>query len=226
MKPSQALMFAAAASLLVMSHTSARGAVEAADGDMGALDAETLTDSLQTMFNRITEQPAGVDNDTATRNLAAALDVIKMAEGTDRGADPYRVCFGFAHTIADLSEHPAITGEWRGATLSDAMCANAGFGPGCKSTAAGAYQLIKPTWARCRDALGLADFGPTSQDAAAIYLIQQRGALQDVYAGRVQAWVNKCRAEWASLPGNYAKQGQRSMATLVAWFQQRGGVTA
>ena len=226
MKPSQALMLTAAASLLVMSHTSARGAVEAGEGDMGTLDAETLTDSLTTMLNRITEQPSGVDAGTAARNLAAALDVIKMAEGTDRGADPYRVCFGYAHTIADMSEHPAITGEWRGATLSDAMCINAGFSPGCKSTAAGAFQLIKPTWVRCRDALGLPDFSPASQDAAAIYLIQQRGALQDVYAGRVQAWVNKCRAEWASLPGNYAKQGQRSMATLVAWFAQRGGITA
>jgi muramidase (phage lysozyme) len=226
MKPSQALMLTAAASLLVMSHTSARGAVEAADGDMGTLDAETLTDSLTTMLNRITEQPAGVDDGTAARNLAAALEVIKLAEGTNRGADPYRVCFGFAHTIRDLSEHPAITGEWRGAALSDEMCRNAGFGPGCKSTAAGAFQLIRPTWVRCRDALGLADFSPASQDAACIYLIQQRGALQDVYAGRVQAWVNKCRAEWASLPGNYAKQGQRSMATLMAWFQQRGGVLA
>lgn len=224
MKPSQALMLTAAASLLVMSHTSARGAVEAADGDMGTLDAETLTDSLTTMLNRITERPAGVSVDLASINLAAALDVIKLAEGTNREADPYRVTFGFGHTIRDLSEHPAITGEWRGATLSDEMCSNAGFGPGCKSTAAGAFQLIRPTWVRCRDALGLADFSPASQDAAAVYLIQRRGALQDVYAGRVQAWVNKCRAEWASLPGNYAKQGQRSMATLMAWFQQRGGV--
>ena len=116
MKPSQALMLTAAASLLVMSHTTARGAVEAADGDMGALDAETLTDSLSTMLNRITEQPAGVGDDVAARNLSAALEVIKLAEGTDRGSDPYRVCFGFGHTIRDLSEHPAITGEWRGAT--------------------------------------------------------------------------------------------------------------
>lgn len=226
MKPAQALMLTAAASLLVMSHTSARGAVEAGEGDMGALDPETLTDSLESIVNRITERPSGVSAEIAEINLAAALDVIKLAEGTTRGADPYRVTFGYAHTIRDLSEHPAITGEWRGATLSDEMCQNAGFGPGCKSTAAGAYQLIKPTWVRCRDALGLTDFSPASQDAACVYLIQRRGALQDVYAGRVQAWVNKCRAEWASLPGNYAKQGQRSMATLVGWFQQRGGVLA
>lgn len=226
MQPATALMLTAAGALLVMSHTSARGAVEAAPEGMGTLDGEALLNNVEAFMNRLTEQPADVDYDTAAINLAAALDVLKLAEGTNRAPDPYRVTYGYAHTIRDLSDHPANTGEWRGERLSDAMCANAGFGPGCISTAAGAYQLIRPTWRRCRGALSLPDFGPQSQDAAAVYLIQQRGALQDVYAGRLAVWVNKCRAEWASLPGNYAKQGQRSIQQLATWFEQRGGVIA
>ena len=106
------------------------------------------------------------------------------------------------------------------------MCANAGFGPGCKSTAAGAYQIIRPTWIRVRDRLGLVNFDELSQDAAAIELIRQRGALEDVKAGRFGDAVRKCRQEWASLPGNSARQGQRSFDTLAAWFAGAGGAFA
>ena len=85
---------------------------------------------------------------------------------------------------------------------------------------------LKPLdWSRgCR--LGLPDFSPAAQDQAAIELIRSRGALEDVKAGRIVAAIDKCRNEWASLPGNYAKQGQRSVQTLVAWYQNNGGNTA
>ena len=52
--------------------------------------------------------------DTSGQNVAAFLSMIASSEGTDRAADPYRVCFGYKHTIADLGDHPAITGEWKG----------------------------------------------------------------------------------------------------------------
>jgi lysozyme len=128
--------------------------------------------------------------------------------------------------MRSFDDHPAVLGHWRGERLPDAMCANAGMGPGCVSTAAGAYQIIRPTWNRLKAKLGLPDFSPTSQDQAATRLIQDRGALQDVYAGRVLQAISKCRNEWASLPGNYAKQGQRSAATLLAWYQNNGGAVA
>lgn len=180
------------------------------------------------ILNRATQAATvtQVGADVAGRNVGAFLAVIRAAEGTDKAADAYRVCYGYSHTIGDLSDHPAVTGEWRGKTLSDGMCRNAGFGPGCVSTAAGAYQIIKPTWLKVRDALGLLNFHPASQDAAAIELVRRRGALEDVKAGRFVAAVEKCRNEWASLPGNYAGQGQRSIQDLVAWFQQNGGYLA
>jgi muramidase (phage lysozyme) len=89
-------------------------------------------------------------------NLSAFLNTISHNEGTDRAPDPYRVCFGFKHTIADLWDHPAATGEWKGEPLDF-------LGPtyaGLISTAAGKYQITKHMWEALQAALNLADFGP------------------------------------------------------------------
>lgn len=226
MTPAAALMFTASAALLVAAHRPAVGLVEPGEGDVGAFDLGAVAERAESVLYAITEEQAMTPPDTAAQNIAAFLAVIRQAEGTARAPDPYRVCYGYAHTVRNMADHPAVTGEWLGERLSDAMCSNAGFGPGCKSTAAGAYQIIRPTWAKLRDRLGLQDFGPASQDAAAVELIRQRGGLEDVKAGRLLDAVHKCRAEWASLPGNYAKQGQRSPVELQAWFQQAGGTYA
>ncbi|QAZ41584.1 endolysin [Methylibium sp. Pch-M] len=159
-------------------------------------------------------------------NTAAFLSMLRSAEGTDRRADPYRVCYGYAHTIEDMSDHPAVTGEWRGAKLPDAICSGAGLGPGCVSTAAGAYQLIRPTWLECKRKLGLTDFSPASQDAAAVYLIRRRGALEDVQAGRLSDAIAKVAKEWASLPGAGYGQPERRLAGLSDAFARAGGVMA
>lgn len=162
----------------------------------------------------------------ADNNIRAFLTLIGFSEGTERMADPYRVVYGYKHTIQDLSDHPAITGEWRGERLPDSMCASAGLPTGCISTAAGRYQFIRGTWLAARDALGLPDFGPESQDRAALWLIERRGALEDVKAGRVGDAILKVRREWASLPGAGWGQGERSMASLVAAYQSAGGTLA
>jgi lysozyme len=216
------LTLIAAAVLLFASTANARANVEAGQGG-ASFDLGNLTDTLESTMNQITEQTADVTADTAGANIAAFLGMVRQSEGTAGNGDPYAVCYDYSHTITDFSDHPAITGEWTGKTLPPQMCKNAGFGPGCVSTAAGAYQIIKPTWKTIRAALGLPDFGPASQDAAAAELIRRRGALEDVKAGRIASAVNKCRNEWASLPGNYAKQGQRDIDTLLAWYQQNGG---
>jgi muramidase (phage lysozyme) len=226
MTPAAALTLTSAAALLLYASTSAaRANVEAGEGS-ASFDLDNLTDTLETTMNQITQQAANVDATTAGANIAAFLGMIRQAEGTDRASDPYRVCYAYRHTIQSMADHPAITGEWRGEKLPDAMCANAGFGPGCVSTAAGAYQIIKPTWVKIKNALGLDSFSPASQDAAAVELIARRGALEDVKAGRIAQAINKCRNEWASLPGNYAKQGQHPTNTLISWYQNNGGFTA
>lgn len=163
-------------------------------------------------------------------NERAFLGLIRWAEGTEgrdmAGLDPYRVCYGYTHTIVSFADHPTITGEWKGERLPDSMCIKAGLSPGCVSTAAGAYQLIKPTWRGIRDRLRLPNFEPEQQDRAALYLIANRGALEDVHAGRIQTAIAKCAPEWASLPGNFAGQPQRTQEALLAAFERGGGVLA
>lgn len=159
-------------------------------------------------------------------NERAFLALIRYSEGTDRAPDPYRVCYGYRHTIVSLADHPAITGEWRGERLPDAMCLGAGLQPGCVSTAAGAYQFIRPTWRGIRNRLRLPDFEPEAQDRAALYLIANRGALEDVHAGRIQTAIVKCAPEWASMPGSTAGQPQRRQSELLAAFESAGGALA
>lgn len=227
MTPATALTLSAAAFLLLGTASTARASVQAGEGGaLPSFDLDNLTDRAETIFYQLTETPSDMPADTAQQNIAAYIRMIHQSEGTAEALDPYRVCYGYKHSISSFANHPAVTGEWRGERLSDAMCANAGFGPGCVSTAAGAAQIIKPTWLRVAAKLGLTDFSPASQDAATVELISSRGALEDVKAGRISAAVLKCKNEWASLPGNYAKQGQRSMGVLLAWYQQNGGYVA
>ena len=152
-------------------------------------------------------------------NLGAFLTMISHSEGTDRVADPYRVCFGYRHVIADLSDHPAITGEWHGESLAN-------LGPdyaGKISTAAGRYQLIRPTWIDAKQALHLPDFTGPSQDAAATWLINGRGALNMVNGGRVADAIDRCRTVWASLPGSTSGQPQAKLADLIQSYTAAGG---
>ncbi|MCK9988647.1 MAG: hypothetical protein AzoDbin1_05119 [Azoarcus sp.] len=161
-----------------------------------------------------------------TPNEQAFLSLLRWSEGTAREPDPYRVCYGYRHVIADLRDHPKLTGEWLGEPLSDEMCRRAGLGPGCVSTAAGAYQLIAPTWRGIKSRLRLPDFGKESQDSAALYLVENCGALEDVLEGRIQTAVAKCAREWASLPGNLAGQPQRRKDDLLAVYEGAGGAIA
>lgn len=165
-------------------------------------------------------------HDQAQRNETAFLAALRAAEGTALMSDPYRVCFGYQHTVRDLSDHPAVTGEWRGHPLPDHLCRAAGYSPGCVSTAAGAYQFIRPTWVRVRDKLRLPDFRAGSQDLAALYLIAERGALPDVHAGRFEAALARVAPEWASLPGAGYGQPERSLRDLRLAYLQAGGVIA
>ncbi|MCM3565924.1 glycoside hydrolase family 24 protein [Hydrogenophaga intermedia] len=184
-----------------------------------------LVESAAVSVDPRTYIPPAVSDDQAARNVAAFLAMIRYAEGTAGQGDPYRVCYGYSHTIRNLVDHPAVTGEWGGKALPDSYCRGAGFGPGCKSTAAGAYQIIRGTWLELKRKLNLPDFGPASQDAAAVELIRQRGALNDVRAGRFAIAVEKVAPTWASLPGAGYDQPERKLASLVSAYQAAGGTT-
>lgn len=166
---------------------------------------------------------AYTDEYSMDNNKAAFLMALRLGEGT-LGEGGYSTLMGGAQ-FNSYATHPALAG-WRGTPLSDTMCANAGFGPGCVSTAAGAYQINKPTWNRVAGKLGLVDFTPASQDEAAWELIREKGAEADVLAGRTVAAVSKVRKIWASLPGAGYGQHEVAMASFNSAFAQAGGVLA
>jgi muramidase (phage lysozyme) len=153
-------------------------------------------------------------------NVQAFLAMIAHAEGTDRATDPYRVCYGFHHLIASFADHPALTGEWMGERIT------VGIYAGELSTAAGRYQINKPTWLRLKAKLGLICFDPTSQDDAAIQLISDNCALSLIRDGKLGAAVTKLSAIWASLPGGDSGQQEQLFASLQAAYTGAGGALA
>lgn len=115
----------------------------------------------------------------------ALLNTIRYAEGTWIGGshEGYRVLYGGGR-FADLSRHPEITVHRR-----------------YSSAAAGAYQFLPGTWKEAAARLNLADFKPTSQDQAALYLVEKRGALHQFdREGLSPAVLARLASEWASLP--------------------------
>lgn len=177
-----------------------------------AWKARALPDAVGDVIDEAAALVLPDDIDMSNGNLRAFLQVIRAGEGT-AGADGYRTVFG-GGKFAGYADHPrqAITRKLGGRSIT--------------STAAGAYQFLSGTWDECARALGLPDFGPESQDAAAAYLIRRRGALGDVYAGRFDAAVRKCAKEWASLPGSPYGQPTRTIEQASATYAAAGGVFA
>lgn len=157
-------------------------------------------------------------------NLRAFLYLIRNAEHTRADAlngAAYSTFYGGAR-FTDFSDHPVITGELSGVPLPDAVCRRAGHSPGCVSTAAGAYQIIKPTWQRVRAAGPwgdrLPDFSPESQDEAARRILIEQGALPMIEAGDIESAIRAAGRAWASLPGSAAGQRQLDMESALAVF--------
>ncbi|MBE9097258.1 glycoside hydrolase family protein [Tychonema sp. LEGE 07203] len=133
--------------------------------------------------------------------IKAFLDTIAYAEGT-KNPDGYRTIYSYQY-FNDFSDHPRRV-----------ICAG-----GYCSNAAGRYQFLSSTWDGVKAKLGLKDFSPESQDLGAVELIKQRGAFSDIENGNLQAAIEKCSWEWASLPPGRYGQPQRSMAELLQVYQ-------
>ncbi len=161
-------------------------------------------------------------------NEIAFLRCIRVAEGT-AGPAGYRTLFGGGLFSNDYVDHPRIARQF-----TDKK------GRRLWTSAAGAYQFMAVsqiptnrtsatkvnTWDRIQKKLSLPDFTPESQDRAAIELIDECGALEDVRAGRFAVAIDKCRGVWASLPGAGYDQPERSIALLEAAYRDAGGTVA
>lgn len=165
----------------------------------------SLIEDAAVFMNPSTYTPANVSEATAQANVRAFLDMIAFAEGT-ASQNGYRMLFG-GSLFDSYADHPRVFIPFRNTTTS----------------AAGRYQILARTWDSLRTRLALPDFSPPSQDAAAIELIRERGALNDVRAGRVSQAVAKVAKVWASLPGAGYDQPERKFASLVAAYANAGG---
>lgn len=146
-------------------------------------------------------------------NVQRALATIRAAEGTQRYADPYATGFG-GYQIDDMSWHPGVSRPFTGTT-----------GRRQRTTAAGAYQFLNRTWNNVANALGLDDFSQENQDIAAVALMDDRGALDNVLAGDVEGFTNAVNREWASMPGSPYDQRTRSRGFINrAWNEADPGI--
>jgi lysozyme len=163
--------------------------------------------------------------DIETKRLRAFIYMIECAETTPLDVETgraFHVFYGNS-TFQDLSNHPVLTGEKRGVPLSDAMCRNAGFGPGCVSTAAGAGQINLPTWRSVCGAgewgAALPDFSPASQEEAIRRVLMLCGAYEYVLAGDFDTALSRASTRWASLTGSTAGQRPKRYETVLAYYQ-------
>lgn len=149
-----------------------------------------------------------------TAQRKAFLDMIAWSEGTDRPGQQkskhhgYDVIVG-GGLLTNFADHPR-----RVVNLPNLKI---------RSSAAGRYQFIQKTWDALKRALQLPDFGPESQDRAAIELLRECKALPLVDAGRFDEAVVAARKIWASLPGAGYGQRENKMSRLRAAFVEAGG---
>jgi muramidase (phage lysozyme) len=153
-------------------------------------------------------------------NLRAFLQMIAVSELTARllalSDNGYNVLVG------STPDHPRLFSSYADhpRQLIDLPRLN------IKSTAAGRYQILARYFDAYKKQLGLKDFSPASQDAIAVQMISECGALADVDAGRLADAVEKCRSRWASLPGAGYGQRENTLDALSLAFRRSGGLIA
>jgi lysozyme len=173
--------------------------------------AEQEANFLQDMMNNVANTAPPVSDTVAAANRRAFLDMIAFSEGTS-GPQGYLTMFG-GRLMDSLEVHPHQFFDFTNS-----------HGEHLRTSAAGRYQFLGKTWDSLAAKLGLPDFSPESQDAGALELIRQRGALPDVDAGRLSVAVQKCAPVWASLPGAGYAQPERKLYQLEAAFTDAGGM--
>lgn len=129
------------------------------------------------------------------QNVRRFLDLISAAEGTTQHG--YHTLFGGGR-LDSLDTHPNRMSKFKD-----------GSGRRLNTSAAGRYQIIGSVWNNLAEREGLEDFSPESQDRAAISLIREKGALEDVEAGNFREAIEKLGSIWAALPSSTYDQPKK-----------------
>lgn len=148
-------------------------------------------------------------SDFVSPNARRWLNLISFAEGTWGGRGPrYDITFGYT-PINDLSRHP------------DKVVRSGGYA----SAAAGAYQFMPSTWQQAAAATRVPDFGPKSQDLAALQLMRWSGVNPDRSPITPQT-IAKLSGQWAAFPtlrgGSAYGQPSKSFNTLLKFAESQG----
>ena len=142
--------------------------------------------------------------------VKALLDTISYAEGTS-GPEGYRTMFtGKKFDTSKGWKHP------------DTVMRGGGYA----STAAGRYQMLTPTYQMAAKATGTSGFSPSEQDLQAVFLIDNRQALEPLLRGEnINTVINQLAPEWASLPTSEGKsaydQPVRGISELEKYYKSR-----
>lgn len=121
----------------------------------------------------------------AQNNLLAFLAVIRRAEGGTDSYD-YDDLYGGGN-FTSFVDHPYELGTWKGVRTSNGL-----------TTAAGAYQITVTTWRDLGGKKRFGSFDPAAQDAAALMLIERRGAKDAIQRGNFRHAMSMLRNEWES----------------------------
>ena len=150
----------------------------------------------------------GEDNIERDR-VKAFLDTIAAAEGTAT-PDGYRTQYT-GTKFASFSDHPR---EMRcGRRYGKKLC----------SDAAGRYQFLSTTWDRFAKKFSITDFSPQNQDFVAVELIREKGALEDIEAGRLEPAIRKLAYIWPSFR-RFGGSVESSMPKLEEMYLQNLGI--
>lgn len=182
--------------------------------DPGSTDTSATTNIFSSVVDSVTSNVQNAFTDPATAlanpNVQAWLATIRRTETGTTGARAYTTIAGGGQ-LSSLASYP---------TIGTTLIIN---GKPVTTHAVGAYQFMPATWSEAAAALGLTDFSATSQDLAAVWLTQRRGALADVINGDLVSAIQKCNKEWASLPGSPYNQNPVSQSTFETYYASNGG---
>jgi len=142
--------------------------------------------------------------------VRAFMRMLRVGEGTEKESG-YSIIVGgssFKDHGKDFSDHPKV------------------YIKKYDSTAAGAYQITKTNWndyafVNWRKEHKIFDFSPESQDKYCVYLIKEKKkALELIKNNDIKGAINKCRTEWASLPGAGYGQREEKIDNIVEKYKQ------
>jgi len=161
----------------------------------------------QVIFNAIDEVVMQPD---AQSQVNALLSVIRQFESND----DYYILYGGGH-FSDDSQHPNIRVPFYNPRRAGPYGVANDY-----STAAGAYQINKPTYDTYAPRLGVTDFSPATQDMLAYVILNDVGADVAVANGDIAQAFQLASKKWASMPGSTAGQNPQALQVALNAYQQ------